>query len=185
VLDYEYLKKTRPEIAVLIEEGVKVAKVQETAPPEMSMHEAALTGNIEVIRQHIKAGSDLNEKDETGGGSPLHTATTFDKTEVALTLLEAGANINFKNNEGSTPLHTAAFLCRIEIVKALLKNGADVIVRNNAGSTALESVQYPFEAVISVYDYLSQAFGPLGLKLDYEYLKKTRPEIAKLISTNN
>ncbi|MCK4701307.1 MAG: ankyrin repeat domain-containing protein, partial [Bacteroidales bacterium] len=108
------------------------------------LHEAALQGDIEVIRQHIKVGSDLNEKEPSAGSSPLITAATFGQTEVALALIEAGADVNFKNNEGSTSLHAAAFFCHTEIVKALLANGADKNIKNNAGSTALESVAGPF-----------------------------------------
>jgi ankyrin repeat protein len=83
---------------------------------------AALQGNIEAIRQHIEAGSDLNDKD-VYGSSPLIIAATFGKTEVARALIEAGADMNITNNDGATALHAAAFLCRTEIVKALLDNG--------------------------------------------------------------
>jgi ankyrin repeat protein len=138
-------------------------------------------GNLEAIRQHIEAGSDLNEKEPMGGSSPMITAITFGKTEVALALIAAGADVNFKNNEGSTPLHTAAFFCRTEIVKALLDKGADKNIRNNAGSTALESVAGSFENVKPIYDYLMTAYGPLGLELDYEKIKTTRPVIAGML----
>ena len=121
------------------------------------------------------------KKSQWGGASPVITAITFGKTEVALALIAAGADVNFKNNEGSTPLHTAAFFCRTEIVKALLDKGADKNIRNNAGSTALESVTGRFEDVKPVYDYLLSAFGTLGLELDYELLKSTRPKIAGML----
>ncbi|MBL7105838.1 MAG: acyltransferase family protein [Bacteroidales bacterium] len=150
-------------------------------PPKAGLHEAALQGNIEAIRQHIKAGSNLDEKDPSGGSSPLITATVFGKSEVALALIEAGADVNYKNNEGSTPLHTAAFFCRKEIVEALLTNGADKNIKNNAGSTALESVTIPFEAVKGIYDYFGKLLGPMGLELDYEQIKITRPRIAKML----
>ena len=71
---------------------------------------------------------------------------------MAKALIEAGADVNCQNNEGSTALHTAAFLCRTEIVEALLDNGADKNIRNNYGSTALESVSGPFENVKAIYD---------------------------------
>jgi ankyrin repeat protein len=94
-------------------------------PPNISLQEAAIQGNVEAIKQHIAAGSDVNERDPTSGSSPLITAATFGQIEAARAVMEGGADVNAQNNEGSTPLHTAAFLCRTEIVKVLLENGAD------------------------------------------------------------
>ena len=152
-----------------------------TILPDKGLHEASLQGDIEVIRQHIKAGSDLNEKESRGGSTPLITAATFGKTEVARALIKAGADLNYKNNEGSTALHAAAFFCHTEIVKDLLDNGADKNIRNNAGSTALESVAGPFDDVKSIYDYFGTTLGPMGLELDYEQIKMTRPKITKIL----
>jgi len=153
---------------------------QESPTPHVSLHVAALQGNIDEIQKHIKAGSDLNEKD-VYGSSPLIIAVTFGKTEVARALIEAGADMKIKNNEGSTPLHIAAFLCRTEIVEALLDNGADKNLRNNAGSTALEVVEGPFDDVKGIYNSIRKALRPLGLKLDYERIKMTRPKIAEML----
>ncbi|GET27099.1 acyltransferase family protein [Prolixibacter sp. NT017] len=156
-------------------------QVEVKANPKVSLHEAIVLGDMEAVQQHIASGSDLNIKESSGGSSPLMTAATFGRNEMAMALIEAGADVNFRNNNGSTPLHTAAFFCRTEIVKALLAHGADTSVKNNAGSTALESVLVPFEAVKGIYDYFGKVFGPLGLKLDYERIKTARPEIAKLL----
>jgi len=150
-------------------------------PPSVGLHEAAALGNLEAIRQHNKAGSDLNEKEPSRGSSPLITATAFGQTEAARVLIEAGADVNYKNNEGSTPLITAAFFCRTEIVKALLDNGADKNARNNAGRTALESVSAPFDDVKGIYDKFRAVLGPLGIELDYERIKMTRPKIAEML----
>ncbi len=150
-------------------------------PPSIDIHTAALTGNLEAIHQHIKAGSDLNTKEPLGGSTPLITATVFGKTDVALALIEAGANLNCKNNEGSTPLHCAAFFCRTEIVKALLEKGADKNLKNNYGSTALESITGSFNDVKGIYDHFSKELGPMGFKLDYAYIEKTRPKIAEML----
>lgn len=149
-------------------------------PPSIDIHTATLLGNLEAIHQHIKAGSDLNEKDEYGS-SPLIIAATFGKTEVARALIEAGADVNCRNNDGSTPLYCAAFFCRTEIVQALLDKGADKKIKNNFGSTALESVASPFNDVKGIYDLFSKDLGPLGFKLDYEQLKMTRPRIAEML----
>jgi len=153
---------------------------KEERPPRVSLHMAALQGNLDAIRQHIDAGSDLNKKDAYGS-SPLIVAATFGKTETARALIDAGADMRITNNEGSTPLHIAAFLCRTEIVRVLLDKGADKTLPNKAGRTALESVSRPFDDVKGIYDGLGAALGPLGLKLDYERIKMTRPRITEML----
>ena len=148
--------------------------------PRVSLHVAAFQGNLDAIRQHINAGSDLNTKDAYGS-TPLIVATTFGKTETARALIDAGADLQITNNEGSPPLHVAAFLCRTEIVTSLLDGGADKSALNSAGRTALESVSGPFDAVKGIYDGLAATLEPLGLRLDYERIKRTRPQIAEML----
>jgi ankyrin repeat protein len=150
-------------------------------PPEIDIHTAVLTANQDALKQHIAAGSDLNEKDPFGGSSPLITAAVFGKTAEAQILIEAGADINFQNNDGATALHTSAFFCRPEIVKMLLDKGADKTIKNNFGATAYESVAGPFSEVKNSYDMMGKILGPMGLKLDYAYIQKTRPEIAAML----
>ena len=153
---------------------------KEQRPPRVSLHAAALQGNLDAIRQHINAGSELNKKDAYGS-SPLIVAVTFGKTEVARALIDAGADMKITNNEGSTPLHIAAFFCRTEIVKALLDKGADKNALNKAGRTALETVAGPFDDIKGIYDSIGKGLKPLGLKLDYERIKRTRPRIAEML----
>lgn len=115
------------------------ACAQQPATPSMSLHEAAMLGNLEAIQQHIEAGSNLNERDTMGGASPLITAAVFGQSEVAKALIEAGADVNFTNNEGSTALITAAAFGHFEVARALIEAGADVNHTNNEGSTALHT----------------------------------------------
>lgn len=149
-------------------------------PPDMDIFTAALLGNLEATNGHIKAGTDLNQKDEYGS-TPLIIATTFGKNDVAIALINAGADMNLKSEEGSTPLHTAAFFCRTEVVNALLEKGADKTFKNDYGSTPYESVAAPFELVKPIYDKISKDLGPFGLKLDYGLIQKTRPVIAEML----
>lgn len=150
-------------------------------PPAMDIHAATFLEDMDAIRQHITAGSDLNLKEPSMGSTPLISAAVFGKTEAALALIEAGADVNLQNNEGSTALTSAAFLCHTEIVKALLDAGADKNIMTNAGSTALQSVSGPFEDVRFIYDIFSRDLGPLGLKLDYKLIEETRPVIAEIL----
>lgn len=155
----------------------------EVSTPSMTIHEATFMGDVEAVKAHVVAKTDLNQVDAYGS-APLAIAATFGKTDVAKLLIQSGADLNVRSADGSTPLHTSAFFCRVEIVKALLKKGADNSIRNNFGATALESVMTPFNDVKMIYEQLSRDLGPFGLKLDFEYLEKTRPEIAALLKNN-
>lgn len=150
-------------------------------PPQIDIHTAVLTENLDALKQHIAAGTDLNEKDPFGGSSPLITAAVFNKPAMAKVLIDAGADINFQNNEGSTALHTSAFFCRPEIVKMLLDKGADKTIKNTYGGTAYDNVAGPFNEMKSAYEMMEKVLGPMGLKLDYAYIEKTRPEIAAML----
>lgn len=157
---------------------------KESAPkaPGASIHEAVFMGNTKAIQEHIAAGTDLDEKDQWGS-TPLTIAATFNKTEAGKALIEGGADLNVKNNEGSTPLHVAAFFGRTELVEALLKAGADRDIKNNFGSTAHEVVMTPFDTLKPIYDQLGKDLGPLGLKLDYDQLRKAHQVIASMLKT--
>lgn len=153
----------------------------QTAPaPPIGLHMAVIQGNLDAVRQHIDAGTDLNQKDAFGS-SPLILAAVFDKTEIAKALIEAGADLNIRNNDGGTPLHVAAFLCRTEIVRALLDHGADRLLRDHFANTPVDSIAVPFEDARFIYDGMQQALGPLGLKLDYGYIQATRPKVIEML----
>ena len=150
-------------------------------PPQIDIHSAVVSGNTDALKQHIAAGSNLNEKDPFGGSSPLISAAVFGKPEMARLLIDAGVDINVQNNEGSTALHTAAFFCRPEIVQMLLDKNADKTIRNKYGATAYDNVAGSFEDLKNAYDMMGKMLGPMGLKLDYAYIQKTRPEIAEML----
>jgi uncharacterized protein len=149
--------------------------------PKIDIHTAVVTGNIEALKQHIAAGSNLNEKDPFGGSSPLISATVFGKTEEAKLLIDAGVDLNFQNNDGSTALHTAAFFCRPEILTMLLEKGADKTLKNKFGANPYETVAGSFSETKNAYDMIGKMLEPMGLKLDYAYIEKTRPVVAAML----
>jgi ankyrin repeat protein len=153
----------------------------EVKPPQVDIHTAVVTDNLAALKQHVAAGSNINEKDPYRGSSPLISAALFGKTEAAKILIDAGADIDFTNNDGSTALHTSAFFCRPEIVKMLLDKQADKTIKNKYGSTPYESVSAPYSQVKNVYEAMQQMLAPMGLKLDYSYIEKTRPVIAAML----
>ena len=154
---------------------------QQVEAPAVDIHTAVVTGNKDVLKQHIEAGTNLNEKDPFGGSSPLISAAVFGKTEEAKILVDAGADINFQNNDGSTALLSAAFFCRPEIVRMLLDAGADKNITNKFGATAYQTVAGSFEESKNTYDMIGKVLEPMGLKLDYAYIEQTRPVIAEML----
>jgi ankyrin repeat protein len=150
-------------------------------PPEMDIHTAVLYNNLEAVRQHIEAGTDINVKEAFSGSTPLISAATFGKTEIAKMLIDAGADLTISNNDGTTPLHAAAFFCRVEIVQMLIDANADKTLKNNFGATPRETVMGPFSDMRPVYEMMQQQLESMGLQLDMAALEKTRPVIAMML----
>ena len=93
--------------------------------PLMSIHEAADEGNIEVVKQHLAAGIDVNAKDQDGC-TPLHWAAKKGNKGIAELLIAKGGEVNANDDVGGTPLSEAAFWGHKEIVELLIAKGADV-----------------------------------------------------------
>jgi cytohesin len=105
--------------------------------PDISIHSAAEKGNIEAVKQHIAAGTDVDAKDD-GGWRPLHAATKPKQghKEIVELLIAAGADVNAKSKMG-TPLHVAARNGQKEITELLIAKGADVNVKGDSFPTPL------------------------------------------------
>ena len=63
---------------------------------ERALVGAAESGNIEAIKQHLAAGTDVNAKGKNGW-TPLHYAAVESHKEVVELLLANGADVNAKN----------------------------------------------------------------------------------------
>ena len=100
--------------------------------PDISIHDAAIEGNIEKVKQHLADGTDVNIKDKDGA-SPLHFAAGSGHKEVVELLIARGADVN----EG-TPLNYAAFNGGKEIAEMLIAKGADVNAKTKNGITPLD-----------------------------------------------
>ena len=120
---------------VEVELAKPVAEVTKQEPPtvkapDTSITQAAETGNIEAIRQHLAAGADVNTM-----AASLHRAAYGSHKEIAELLITNGVDVNAKNDAAETPLHLATTR---EIVELLIANGADVNATTNRGTTPLD-----------------------------------------------
>ena len=94
----EATKPTTPPKAVTANKGADPARGIKPEPPtakapDISIHDAARTGNIEAVKQHLADGAEVNAK-SSGGRTPLHWAANRGHEEVAELLIAKGAEVN-------------------------------------------------------------------------------------------
>ncbi len=162
--------------AALVFVGALAAAAQD--PPAVDLHWAALQGDVDAIRAHVAAGSELDRVDAYGS-TPLLVATTFGHAAAVDVLAEGGADLTLANAEGSMPLHVAAFLGHDDVAEVLLRSGADPHVRNDDGALPFDLAAVPVEYDRALLDELRAGLGPLGLDLDEDGVARGRAEIVK------
>ena len=115
-------------------------------PPKISIHLAAgaINGkkaNIEAVKQHLAAGTDVNEKDADGAKTPLMHAVFWGHKEIAEVLVSNGGDTNITDKHAeATSLHYSVLghhweptEDRYSIVAVLIERGADVNAIANQG----------------------------------------------------
>lgn len=104
-----------------------------------ALWEATRTGDVERVRELIKAGADVNHVDREW--SVLMVAVEMSELEVARDLISAGADVNFCAPQGWSVLHHAVDVeCDgyaqsqippdLAMVELLLRSGADPRIRH-------------------------------------------------------
>ena len=111
-------------------EAEPVAEAAQTEPPtakseapDISIHEAFKAGNIEAVKQHLAAGTDVNAKGPNAGLTPLHRAAYYGLKEIVELLLDKGADVNAKDDGGDTPLDVAMLGNDKETADLIRKHG--------------------------------------------------------------
>jgi len=101
--------------------------------------------STELVKLLLDKGLDINGNFKTPSSvekfdwSPLAIACVHKNTEVAVLLMERGANIEEKDAGGDTPLLKASRYGAIKIIEELLKRNANVKAVDNEGNTALHN----------------------------------------------
>jgi len=137
--------------------------------PDISIHDAANTGNIEAVKQHLAANADVNVKG-IGGMTPLHRAAREGHKEVSELLITNSADVNAKDKMGRTPLHRAAREGHKEVAELLIAKDADVNAKSESG---LFKGETPLDEAIKrkrteVADLLRKHGGKTGAELKAE-----------------
>ncbi|KAF4981042.1 hypothetical protein FZEAL_3094 [Fusarium zealandicum] len=101
---------------------------------------AASKSEGDIVRRLVEAKADVNVVGGPYNSTPItYAATSLPQSSIRL-ILDAGADINFADEDGDTALILAASSGGddYESVQFLLESGADVLIRNKANQNALE-----------------------------------------------
>ena len=136
-----------------------------TTPPRASIHRSARQGEVGYIIQHISAGTDVNEVNNSNGQIALHYASTHNHLQIIKMLIDNNANINLKDKIGMTPLHLTALGGHREATKIIINSGALLNLMNIYGETPLDVTLKNFE-------------------IDSQNVKLNKQQIAELLRKN-
>ena len=101
----------------------------------------------EMVSLLIEHRADLNNAkfDE----SPLHTALgALCKESIIKLLIDKGANVDARTEQGVTPLHVAAGCCEAGVVRLILDAGANLEAVDTRGTTPLQLVPITHRDVV-------------------------------------
>jgi ankyrin repeat protein len=109
-----------------------------------ALHHAVRQGNVEAVKALLAAGANINDTTDTDGTTPLLEATINGQFDVALLLIDKGADVNRVAKTGFTPLYATINTqwapksrypqpqalqnqksSYLDVMKALLEKGAD------------------------------------------------------------
>jgi len=91
--------------------------------PDISIHEAVIGGNIEAVKKHLAAGTDVDVKGGFADGTPLHYAAANGHKVIVELLIAKGVNVNAIDNGGDTPLDKASAYKHVKTADLLRKHG--------------------------------------------------------------
>jgi ankyrin repeat protein len=105
---------------------------------EQEFYKQVVQGNTEVVKLFLQAG--MSPQVKIGDTTVLMEAARRAHNDIAIELINAGADVNAKDSYGATPLIFAGISGATEVMEALIKKGADVKAKNYMGRTALIEV---------------------------------------------
>ncbi|KAE9067069.1 hypothetical protein PF010_g27611, partial [Phytophthora fragariae] len=118
---------------------------------------AAKNGRIEVVRELIENGADVNAQDDKGT-TALMAAAEYDQLEMVKFLIEHGASLTTTDDDGDTALMIAAVKGPIKVCRYLAEQpGTDVNATNKLGCTALMAAA--LSGHLKVVQYLASQHG--------------------------
>ncbi len=127
------------ELGVTADEAI--LQLQQLGYPNPSgefMVMAAVQGSTEAVKLFLAAGFPIDFAVDDGR-TALVSAIMYRHADLALFLVEAGADVNIADSNNATPLFHAAGICEASrLVRALVDSGADPTAATRGSMTAVE-----------------------------------------------
>ena len=86
---------------------------------------AVINKNLKMVHKLLDHGADINIQDEEIGATPLFHACCDGSIEIAVELMERGADVTLKTIQGEVPLLASVWNNRVDIIMKLLDYGAN------------------------------------------------------------
>lgn len=135
-------------VRLLLQEKAEVNAAQ--GDGMTALHWAIYRDDLDMARSLIAAGADTNALNRLRSLTPLLIASTNGSAPAIQLLLNAGAEPNLGNAEGTTPLMLASAAGGTEAVTVLLNGGADV----NAHESSRDQTPLMFAAALNRADVI-------------------------------
>lgn len=126
-------KEHRDIAVLLLERGANTEILARSNLNQTALYMASSRGLADVVRLVIDSGEDLNaicndydDGDDDTEWTPLHAAIHKGHLDVAILLLERGADTEIRSSLDETALHVASDRGCAEIVQQLISHGADL-----------------------------------------------------------
>ena len=137
------LSSSDPAVASVNAEGVVTAgdngmvTITATVSDQGISLSVSVTITVDVPPPPLIVTGDPHALDPRSGRTPLHVAALANAPRLIAALVEAGADVEARDEDTLTPLHLAAGADAAAAVAALLEAGADLQARNRLGETPL------------------------------------------------
>ncbi len=114
-----------------------------------ALHFACSSAQLHAVKILLEAGAQPNTYTKDGI-SPLHLSIAYqgqptqqeNSLAIVRHLIDAGADINHRNNFFGTALHIACYENRVDCFELLMEHGADTTIKDGTNRTVFDLTEY-------------------------------------------
>lgn len=105
---------------------------------ESALNNTIYSQDIDVFKQLIAQGTNVNEFDPEEGLAPIHIALYNQSTDFLLLIIEHGGDVNLLTSDGVSPLEISVSEAEFDTFELLIEAGAKYGLLNSNGNSFLQ-----------------------------------------------